>query len=189
VRADEIVNHLPIRRVFATTTLAGLGLCLAASTAIAALVLVLDRDSGAPGIRVTGQTGGNGVFATQVDPLSTYLVSQTAADQVTSPNDPHLIKIGRLVIDAAGNGRITFVVPQVDPGSYVVMVQCPSCAQFSAIRTMLPVADFRVTASPPATDTEPSRPAPGNLRWAVIGAGVLWAAVVLMTLRRRLRTE
>jgi hypothetical protein len=181
------VNHLPIRRVFGTTILAGLGLFLAAGTAIAALVLVLDRDSGPPGTRVTGQTAYNGAFATHVDPLSTYLVSQAAADGVTSPNDPHLIKIGRLVIDAARNGRITFDVPPVDPGSYVVMVQCPSCAQFNAGRTMLPVADFRVTASPPATDTEP-RPVPGNTGWEVIGAGVLGAAVVLVILRRRLST-
>ncbi len=183
------MNHLPIRKVFGAPTLAGLALFLAAGTAIAAVFLVLDRDSGPPGTRVTGQTGGNGAFATQVDPLFTYLVSQDAADQVTGPNDPHLIKIGRLVIDDARNGRITFVVPQVDPGSYVVMVQCPSCAQFSAGRTMLPVADFRVTASPPATDTEPSRPASGNTTLVAIGAAVLGAAVVLVTLRRRTRTN
>jgi hypothetical protein len=51
---------------------AGLAMLLASGTAIAALRLVLDRDSGPPGTRVTGQTGGNGAFPTQVDPLSTY---------------------------------------------------------------------------------------------------------------------
>lgn len=183
------MNHLPIRRVFGATALAGLGLCLAAGASVAALVLLLDRDSGPPGTRVTGQTGGGGALATHVDPLSTYLVSQAVADQVMSPNDPHLIKIGRLVIDAAGNGRIAFVVPQVDPGSYVVMIHCPSCALTSAGRTMLPVADFKVTASPPATDTEPSRPTPANTPWGVTGAGVVGVAAVLVTLSRRLRTH
>lgn len=176
-------------RVLGASSLAGLALLSAAGIAIAALFLVLDRDSGPPGTRVAGRTGGNGAFATQVDPLSTYLVSQAAANQVTSPNDPRLIKIGRLVVDAARNGRITFVVPQIDPGRYVVMVECPSCAQFSAGRTMLSVADFRVTASPPATDTEPYRPVQGDGPWAVIGAGVLGVAAVLVALRRRARTD
>jgi hypothetical protein len=178
------VSHLPIKSVFGATALAGLALLLASGAAIAAAWLVLDRDSGPPGTRVTGQTGGNGAFPTQVDPLSTYLVSAAAADDVTSPNDPHLIRIGRLVIDAAGNGRVTFIVPPVDPGRYVVMVHCPSCAEFSFGRTMLSVGGFRVTTPPPATDTEPSRPVPGNTTLVAIGAGVLGAAVVLMTLRR-----
>jgi hypothetical protein len=65
------VSHLPIKRVFGTA-LAGLALLLASGTAIAAAWLVLDRDSGPPGTRVTGQTGGNGASPTQVDPLSIY---------------------------------------------------------------------------------------------------------------------
>src|SRR5947207_1390525 len=170
-------------------SLAGLALLLSAGAAIAALFLVLDHDSGPPGTRVAGQTGGAGAFDTQVDPLPTYLVSNDAANEVTSSNDSHLIKIGRLVVDSARNGRITFIVPEVDPGSYVVMVECPSCAQFSAGRTMLPVADFRVTASPPATSTEPNRPVQGNTPWPMIGAGILGGAAFLGNSRRRARTD
>ena len=107
---------------------------------------------------------------------------------MTGPNDPHLIRIGRLVIDAAGNGRVTFIVPPVDPGRYVVMVHCPSCAEFSFGRTLASVAGFRVTTPPPPTATEPSRPMLGNTSLVAIGAGVLGAAVILVTLRRRART-
>jgi hypothetical protein len=182
------VNGQAIRKVSRAAALAGLALFLASGTAVASLVLVLDRDSGPPGTRVTGRTGGNGAFATTVDPVATYLVERPAADHVTSPNDTHLIRIGRLIVDAARNGRITFIVPRVDPGSYVVMVRCRSCAQFSAGRTMIPVASFRVTSPLPATDVEPAHPVRGDTSMAAIGSGVVGTAMVVVSLRRRTRS-
>jgi hypothetical protein len=79
---------------------------------------------------------------------------------VATPDDPHLVQIGELVVDASGNGRISFHVPVVKPGNYVLMVFCPSCAATSAGRSMLAVAEFRVTPAPPSTDTLPSAELP-----------------------------
>jgi len=152
---------------------------------MASLVLILDSTSAPAGARVTGRTGGEGAFASQVDPLTTYLVASAVADQVTTPDDARLVEIGRLVVDAGGNGQIAFVVPRLDPGPYAVMVHCPSCAVTSSGRTMLPVADFRVTASVPSTDTGPSDPSrlpsPGAL-WTVLIA----ALIGVLALHRRL---
>lgn len=90
--------------------------------------------------------------------------------------------------ERTGSGRISFVVPKLEPGDYVLMVFCPSCAPTSAGTTMLEVADFTVTPSPPTTDTLPSTP-PSS--FAVVGlvaallAAVGGLAVVRRTGRRR----
>lgn len=150
----------------------------------AALFVTLEPTSGPPGTEVTGRTGGERAFSTQVDPLPTYRVAKAAADTVTSPDGPGLVAIGELVVGAAGNGRSSFRVPQIEPGDYVLVVFCPSCAPFSAGRTMAPVADFRVTPAPPATDTVPVAPASSSALTLVIAALVL-AAVLLAAVRLR----
>lgn len=149
---------------------------LAVWPASAALFVILEPTAGPPGTDVTGRTGGEGAFASQVDPLPAYLAAKAAADAVTSPDDPRLIGIGALDVDATGNGKITFRVPQVEPGDYVVIVSCPSCAPFSAGRTIAPVADFRVTPSPPATDAIAVDPSGQFGPIAVIG----WLLLVLL---------
>jgi len=158
---------------------------LVVGSASGALFVILEPTSGPPGTEVTGRTGGDGAFASQVDPLPTYLVAKAAADSVTSPEDPGLIPIGELIVDEGGNGRISFLVPQVEPGDYVVIAFCPSCAPFNAGWTMAPVADFHVTSSPPATDTVPVDPArwPGLI--ALLAAQLL-TVVLLAALRQRL---
>lgn len=93
------------------------------------------------------------------------------------------VEVGRLVVDAAGDGRITFVVPDVEPGDYSVMVFCLSCAAFSAGRTMLSMADFEVTAASPSTDTVP--PA-ASLRLVPVGVLLVALAAALAVLFRRL---
>jgi hypothetical protein len=165
--------------------LAALLALLSAGPTAAALFLLLDPDSGPPGTEVTGQTGGEGAFATLVDPLPAYLVAAAAADSVTNPDDPNLVEIGELVVDASGNGEILFRVPQIEPGDYVVMVFCPSCAPFSAGRAMAPVADFRVTPSTPATDTAPAAP-DGWFLFVLVGGVLLLVGVTLMAFRLRL---
>ncbi len=157
---------------------------LATVPAAASLYLILDPLSGPPATEVTGRTGGEGAFSTQVDPLQAYLVAAATADAVTSPDDPHLVRIGELVVDAAGNGRISFRVPHIEPGDYVVVAFCPSCSPSSAGRTMVPLADFQVTPSPPATDTVPVAPD----EWSSLGlagGALLLAGVLLAALRRR----
>ena len=169
----------------AAVAAASLAWLFTAASVMAAVFVVLDRTSGPAGARVTGTTAGHGAFARQVDPLATYLVASAAADHVTSPDDARLVDIGRLAVDADGNGRIAFVVPRLDPGPYVVMVHCPSCAAFSFGRTMLPVADFRVIPSAPYTDTGPSDlprlPVPGAL-----GIVLIAAVIGVIALHRRL---
>ena len=157
---------------------------LAAGSVSASLFVILEPAAGPPGTDVSGQTGGERAFTSQLDPLPAYLVAAGAADAVATPDDPHLVQIGELVVDASGNGRISFHVPVVEPGNYVLMVFCPSCAATSAGRSMLGVAEFRVTTAPPHTDTlrsaELARPV--LVDW---GAIVLSAAITLALLRRR----
>jgi hypothetical protein len=62
-----------------------------------------------------------------------------------------LVDIGQLMIDTSGNGSIRFVVPNLVPGGYVVMVHCPPCAEFNAGRVMLGLASFDVTRKAPDT--------------------------------------
>ena len=180
------MTHSAPRRTLlhAAVAAATLAWLVTAASVMAALFVVLDLTSAPAGARVTGTTAGQGAFAGQVDPLATYLVASAAADHVTSQDDARLVDIGRLVVDTDGNGRIAFVVPRLDPGPYVVMVHCPSCAAFSFGRTMLPVADFRVTPSAPNTDTVPSDPprlpVPGAL-----GTVLIAAVIGVVALHRR----
>jgi hypothetical protein len=96
---------------------------------------------------------GNQTFAQRVSSLSTFFVDRAAAESVTTPDDSRLKLVGQLVVDASGNGTITFVIPSLPPGPYAVTLYCPSCSQYSAGRVMLPVADFTITPSPPDTST------------------------------------
>lgn len=152
----------------------------------AALFLILDPVSGPPGTQVAGRTGGEGAFSSQVDPLPSYLVASASAGLVTSPDDPRLIEIGELGVDPGGNGRITFVVPRIDPGRYVVMVHCPSCAPFSFGSVMAGVAEFQVTPSPPTTDNLPGAPGRRGPHPAVVGAVVLAIGLAVLAAYRRL---
>lgn len=160
-----------------------------AGTAIAALFINLDPDRGPSGTLVAGRTMGDGAFEAAIDPLPAFLVSDVTAGTVTTADDPSLVEVGKLVVDVAGNGRISFVVPTLDPGEYVLMIYCPPCAPTSAGRTMLPVADFTVTPSPPTTDTAPSTPRPTLVVVGVVGALLVvvsgLAVVRLMKPRRR----
>lgn len=177
--------RLPSRRSWITAAITGLILGIVqVAIATASLFVVLDRSSGPPGTRISGQTAGLGAFLGPLDPLRTFLIRAAEAEDITEPMDPRLVEVGRLIVDASGNGRLTFVVPDVAPGAYVVMAHCPSCAPTSAGRTMAPLADFRVTALP-TTDTAPNRTerAPNLI---LIAGGVLAGVISLAALRRRL---
>lgn len=97
-----------------------------AGPATAALWVELDPSLGPAGTEVTGRTGGNGAFRTEVGPLRAFMVASAAADAVTTPDNTTLVEIGRLVIDDAGNGRISFSVPDIPPGRYDVTAPFPS---------------------------------------------------------------
>jgi len=91
----------------------GLTLSLLATTASASLFLILTQNTGTAGMVVRGHTGGNGAFAKQVSPLPTFFVDEAVADTVFTPDDVRLVRVGQLVVDANGNGVITFVVPSL----------------------------------------------------------------------------
>jgi hypothetical protein len=154
---------------------------LLTTVASASLFLVLTEVSGPAGTVVRGHTGGNQAFAQQVSPLPTYFVDRGGMDSVTTPDDPRLKQIGQLAVDASGNGTITFVVPSLPPGPYALMVYCPSCAQYSTGRVMLPVADFTITPGPPNTATA----GPEVSLAATVGVIVLACALCLLGLRTR----
>ncbi|MPZ13895.1 MAG: hypothetical protein GEU73_05650 [Chloroflexi bacterium] len=42
---------------------------------------------------------------------------------VTSASDPRLVPLGQLLPDANKHGRISFTVPEVEPGSYVLIMR------------------------------------------------------------------
>jgi hypothetical protein len=137
----------------------------------ASLFLVLTESSGPAGNVVQGRTAGNGAFTGQVAPLDTYFVKQAVADNVASANDSRLVTVGQLVVDAQGNGTITFVVPNLFPGAYSLMVNCPSCAQFSIPpgQVMAWVADFTIT---PALNTATRAPRSSLLALLGVALGV-----------------
>lgn len=185
-RDGIVTRQISPRSLVAAGVAASLVWLVTVGSVQAALFLILDPVSGPPGSRVSGQTGGEGASSSQVDPLTSYLVASASAGLVTSPDDARLIEIGQLVFDPAGNGRITFVVPRIDPGSYVVIVHCPPCAPFSSGSVMAVVADFQVTPSPPNTDTAPEAPALRGPDPAVLGTLLIATALAVLALYRRL---
>ncbi len=139
---------------------------LVAAAASASLDLILSVGSGSPGELVLARTGGRGAFATTNTSYPTYLVP--TEEHVDDPRDPSALALGAMVVDGSGNGWLAFEVPRVSPGDYVVMVHCPPCAPTSAGRSMLVVAEFRVTT--PGSDPRPWGTFDGLLsavRWVV----------------------
>lgn len=156
-----------------------------AGTVNAALFLILTPESGPPGTEVTGQTGGQGTFRSAVGPLQTYLVEEADADGVASPADPALVDIGQLTVDGEGNGSIRFVVPDLVPGAYVVIIHCPPCAEFSGGGVMAAVASFEVTAEAPDTAMLDRSALPAA---PVVAGGLLLLGAILIAASRRLPT-
>lgn len=156
---------------------------LAAATVSAALFLILAPESGPPGTEVTGRTGGEGALPSAVGPLPTYLVGEADLDGITSPGDPALVDIGQLLVDAEGNGSIRFVVPELDPGSYVVVVYCPACAAFSGGSVMAPVATFEVI--PQGSDTAMRDRSAFAAVLTALGGLLLFGAILVAIRRQR----
>lgn len=138
-------------------------------------VLGPHRNNRPAGTVVRGDTAGNHAFAQQVSPLPTYFVDQTAADSVIGTDDTRLVVVGQLVVDALGNGTITFVVPSLPPGPYSLMVYCPSCAQYSVPpgRVMAAVADFTIIPGSPNTATRPPESPLSPILRVVLGVAIL----------------
>jgi hypothetical protein len=137
-----------------------------------------------------GRTGGQGALVGSAPirlPLFMTLEERVApdAERVTDFRalaSAGLLRVGTLEAGTDGNGMVSFSIPAVRPGTHGVFLWCPPCAKFSAGRNVLPVGEFRVTASPGDTDA---------LSWPIILAVSLLAllavarVVVALALRRR----
>jgi hypothetical protein len=139
-----------LARVGLALVVAGLLSLVVVSGARAALYLVLTPDAGAAGQVILGRTGGDGAFPSVSDSLPAYLVNEARADGVRESDDAGLTAIGALEVDQEGNGTLSFVIPDLEPGPYVVILDCAGCAEFSSGRVMVPVADLLITAAPDA---------------------------------------
>jgi hypothetical protein len=119
----------------------------AATAAEASLFLEFDRTSGRPGTIVHVHTAGDGACVVCPHRLRLYFAEASIADEITSPDDPRLVRVGRLRVDTLGNARGKLTVPLVSRGRYVVMTYCKPCAPGSGGRAMLPLGPdppFRV---------------------------------------------
>ena len=117
---------------------------LLAPAASASLWLTFSTTRAPPGTVVTARTFGRGSLAA-VPPdtrLRVFLVRAGEQD-VTSPADRRLVPLGELTVDARGNGRLRFEVPDVAPGDYTTYTHCPPCAASSAGRELLPTGPER----------------------------------------------
>jgi hypothetical protein len=52
--------------------------------------------------------------------MQLYLVENAIAERIASPRDPRLVPIGVIAIDRNSQGSLTFVVPEIDGGTYTV---------------------------------------------------------------------
>jgi hypothetical protein len=120
--------------------------------AFAALWLVVEPDSGAPGETVQVRTFGDGAMAASApgDSLPLFVAGLTQWPFA----EVDLTRVGTLTVDSSHNARGSFVVPSLRSGRYQLVLRCEACAPFSAGRTLLPVGEFTITASVPSTDTE-----------------------------------
>jgi hypothetical protein len=108
---------------------------LLATRAEAALWMEFEPRHAYPGSSVEGRTMGNGALSPDSGPLPAYL-------RAVASND--LIPIGNVRVDARGNGRLSFTVPEISGGWYSVVMSCPSCSVYSTHGDEVKVGNLRV---------------------------------------------
>jgi hypothetical protein len=138
-----------------------------ADVAQASLFLQFDRTRGRPGTIVRVHTMGEGACAVCPHRLRLSFARAKVAGDITSPEDPRLVRVGFLIVDDRGNGSGTLTVPRVPSGRYVVMTYCKPCAPGSGGRAMLPLGPdppFRVSGGCGERSGEPGfRPEAGAI--------------------------
>lgn len=122
------------------------------AVASAAIWLVFKPVKAAPHAFVTARTAGNGALlqlrrsgALKRHPVRVFLAPASAPR--------HLVGVGRLRVDSAGNGRLRFAVPNVPAGNYRAFVRCVACAPYSGGRTLFRSGSFRVLEARPPVRT------------------------------------
>jgi hypothetical protein len=123
---------------------------VAASSADSALFFLFRPTNARPGDQIVVRTGGTPAdfkLGERVKPfqrpIRVYLIANSIAEQVHSPDDPRLSAVGSLIPDKNGNGVLSFRVPDLPDGIYAAAALCPACARFSSGRTFftLPVGE------------------------------------------------
>jgi hypothetical protein len=73
-------------------------------------------------------------------PIPLYLVSNSIAKDVASPDDPRLHGISSIVLDANGRGVLRFIVPGLPSDRYTVAAACAQCAAYSRGSTFFAIS-------------------------------------------------
>jgi hypothetical protein len=149
LRIDDPMAQ-PYRNVFGRLVTACCLIALAfPARADAAFSLVFSKTSGSPGDAIHVKTRGEGSLAALVSVpkvrkagLPTFLMPTPAARENLSTGDADLKNIGSLTVDADGNGKLTFEIPNVPSGEYNVVVLCEPCRSFNAGRAFLDGGPF-----------------------------------------------
>jgi hypothetical protein len=126
-------------------------LFFAARPVLAAIWVVFDPPSAAPGARIQVHA-----YGFPASPLTIFLVPKAIADSVTAPTDTRLIPIGNVVGDPQpgnhqGQATMRFVVPNLPPGDYVGLIHCDICAAYSSGHVIVYGGEFQVTVPLPQT--------------------------------------
>lgn len=172
-----------VRRVGITTAIAAVLFAAASGSTWAALWLEFEPTHAASGTTVTGETTGQGAAPDAAgEQLPAYLVPSDIA--VESPDDDSVEHIGAVRVDANGEGRIRFEVPDLAPGPYTVFLDCEPCTPPGFI----PAGAFTVTAVSEGRDK-----ADDDANWSVYASAslvvVASAIAASVAYRRRNRTS
>jgi hypothetical protein len=126
-----------------------------AGSAHAALFFLFDPTTAEPGHVVTIRLGGT---PRDYDaerrklplqrPIRVYLVPAESAAEIRGRFDRRLHFVGSVRPDRTGRGALTFALPPLDAGIYVVAAWCPGCARFSfgntfSVQTVPRVSRYR----------------------------------------------
>jgi hypothetical protein len=188
-------------RLAAIVLVAALAAATGAERAGSALFFVFSPTAAKPGESVAMRTPqtpwsfdvraeGAKPFQRQI-PL--YLVSNSIAKDVSSPDDPRLHYIGSILLDRNGRGVLRFTVPTLLSDRYAVAGVCIQCAPYSRgstffilpvderniARELRPVMLLRVEAASAGDGQMPSR------LWALVACSVLLPPVLFAWARRR----
>ncbi len=131
-------------------------------------------------------------------PIPLYLVSNSIAKDVSSPDDPRLHYIGSILLDRNGLGVLRFTVPALRSGRYAVAGVCIQCAPYSrgstffvlpvdernVARKWRPVMLLRVEAAPAAALAKEDGETPLTL-WALAAFFSALATGLVAWARRR----
>ncbi len=161
------------------------GTLVLSTNAWSALFLTFSGTQAAPGTAVIVQTGGRNALSNvpASETLRLFLAPKGVAATIMSANDSRLILVGRLHIDAQGNGFLRFIVPEIPVGDYTTFVHCPACATSSASAELLATGPF------PGSFVVLGKEDGSSLAPFLVAAAVALGIAIGWTLRRRTRTS